>query len=70
MNRTAIPSLTGLDEVVETAADGRTVRRTGAGVWAGSYVSSPSDVPSFSTYGNAVAIARANSARSEAQAGR
>lgn len=68
MNRTAIPSLTGIDEVVETAADGRTVRRTGTGVLAGSYVSSPADVPSFSTYGNAVAIARAHAARPQARA--
>jgi hypothetical protein len=68
MNRTAIPSLTGLDEVVETLPDGRTVRRLGAGVMTGSYVSSPSEVGSFSTYGNSVAIAQVHRARTEAQA--
>jgi hypothetical protein len=68
MNRTAIPSLTGVDEVVETAADGRTVRRIGSGFMSGSYVSSPSDVMSFSTYGNSVAVARAHAGRANAQA--
>lgn len=68
MNRTAIPSLTGQDEIVETMADGRTIRRLGSGVMTGSYVSSPSDVMSFSTYGNSVAVARAHRARAEAQA--
>lgn len=69
MNRTAIPSLTGVDEVVETTADGRMVRRIGGGLMAGSYVSSP-DATSFSTYGNAIAIARANVGRANAQGGR
>lgn len=68
MNRTAIPSLTGQDEIVETVADGRTVRRLGSGVMAGSYASSPSEVMSFSTYGNSVAVAQAHRARAEAQA--
>ncbi|WP_305759367.1 hypothetical protein [Brevundimonas sp.] len=68
MNRTAIPSLTGLDEIVETLPDGRIVRRLGAGVTAGSYVSSPSEVGSFSTYGNSVAVAQVHRARAEAQA--
>jgi len=68
MNRTAIPSLTGQDEIVETLADGRTVRRLGSGVMAGSYASSPSEVMSFSTYGNSVAVAQAHRARAEAQA--
>lgn len=68
MNRTAVPSLTGVDEVVETMPDGRTIRRLGAGLMTGSYVSSPSEVMSFSTYGNSVAIAQVHRARAEAQA--
>lgn len=67
MNRTAVPSLVGQDEIVETMADGRTIRRLGSGVMAGSYVSSPSEVMSFSTYGNSVAIAQIHRARAEAQ---
>jgi hypothetical protein len=59
MNRTVVPSLEGQDEVVETLADGRTVRRLGVGVAAGSYTSSPGDVSGFATYGNTVAVARA-----------
>ena len=68
LNRTAVPSLTGIDEVVETMADGRTIRRLGAGLMTGAYVSSPSEVGSFSTYGNAVAIAQVHRARAAAQA--
>lgn len=68
MNRTVVPSLTGQDEIVETMADGRTIRRLGSGVLTGSYVSSPSEVMSFSTYGNSVAVARTYRARAEAQA--
>ncbi|MGZ9113058.1 MAG: hypothetical protein ACXW3K_00420 [Brevundimonas sp.] len=63
MNRTAIPSLTGVDELVETLADGRTVRRVGAGVMAGSYVSLPGNVTDFVTYGNAAATAEVNETR-------
>lgn len=63
MNRTAVPSLEGLDEVVETMADGRTVRRTGAGVMAGSYTSSPGGVADFATYGNTIAVARTHTER-------
>lgn len=63
MNRTAIPSLTGVDELVETLADGRTVRRVGPGVMAGSYVSLPGSVSDFVTYGNASAIAEVNETR-------
>jgi hypothetical protein len=69
MNRTVIPSLTGIDEIVETETDGRTVRRLGAGVMTGSYISSPSEVASFATYGNAVGVARVNRAREQAQGG-
>jgi hypothetical protein len=63
MNRTAIPSLTGVDELVETLPDGRTVRRGGPGITAGSYVSLPGDVSDFVTYGNASAIAEVNETR-------
>lgn len=68
LNRTAVPSLTGQDEIVETVADGRTIRRLGSGLMTGSYVSSPSEVMSFSTYGNSVAVAQVHRARAEAQA--
>ncbi|MGV8930210.1 MAG: hypothetical protein ACOH1E_10680 [Brevundimonas sp.] len=63
INRTAIPSLTGVDELVETLADGRTVRRGGPGLTAGSYVSLPGNVSDFVTYGNAAAIAEVNETR-------
>ena len=63
MNRTALPSLTGVDELVETLPDGRTVRRVGPGVMAGSYVSLPGNVTDFVTYGNAAAIAEVNETR-------
>ncbi len=63
INRTAIPSLTGVDELVETLASGRTVRRGGPGLTAGSYVSLPANVSDFVTYGNAAAIAEVNETR-------
>jgi hypothetical protein len=63
MNRTAIPSLNGVDELVETLPDGRTVRRIGPGTMAGSYVSLPGNVSDFVTYGNAAAIAEVNETR-------
>lgn len=63
MNWTAIPSLVGVDELVETLPDGRTVRRIGLGVMAGSYVSLPGNVSDFVTYGNAAAIAEVNETR-------
>jgi len=63
MNRTAIPSLTGVDELVESLPDGRTVRRGGPGLTAGSYVSLPGEVSDFVTYGNASAIAEVNETR-------
>lgn len=58
MNRTVIPSFTGQDELLETAADQRTVRRIGAGYAAGSYVCSAPDVTAFATYGNSIAVAK------------
>lgn len=60
MNRTDIPKLDGTDELLETAADDRTVRRIGPGVQAGSYVSSAGNLDQFSTYGNTISVARAN----------
>ena len=58
INRTAIPSLTGEDELLETAADQRTVRRIGKGVETGSYVNSAANVSGFATYGNTIAVAK------------
>lgn len=66
MNRTAVPSLDGVDEVVETLPDGRIIRRIGSGYMAGSYVSAPSNVTSFTSYGNTISIGRENQARIEA----
>ena len=65
MNRTAVPSITGQDELLETMADERTVRRIGLGTAAGSYISSAANVTSFSTYGNAIGVAHSNIARME-----
>jgi len=59
INRTAVPSLTGADELLETTANDRTVRRIGEGVEAGAYVSSAANVTTPATYGNAVAIGKA-----------
>jgi hypothetical protein len=63
MNRPIAPGLAGQDELIETAADDRTVRRLGAGTSAGSYISSAGNVTSFSTYGNTIGIARVHSER-------
>jgi hypothetical protein len=49
----------GTDELLETGADDRTVRRVGTGVEAGSYVSSAANVTDPATYGNAVAVGKA-----------
>jgi hypothetical protein len=65
MNRTVAPSLAGQDELLETAADSRTVRRVGATTAAGSYISSAGNVSSFSTYGNTIGIARVHNERIE-----
>lgn len=58
LQRTTVPSLKGDDELLETAADDRTVRRIGKGVESGAYVSSAANVTDFATYGNTVAIAK------------
>ena len=60
LNYIGIPSVTGKDELVETATNGRTVRRVGAGPAAGSYVSAPGDLTSFTTYGNVTSISKAS----------
>jgi len=65
MNRTVAPSLTGSDELLETTEDSRSVRRVGSGTAAGSYISFGGNVSSFSTYGNAIGIARVHSERIE-----
>lgn len=66
MNQTAVPSLEGVDEVVETMADGRIVTRVGEGLMAGSYVTTPGDATSFSTYGNTAATSESANDRMEA----
>jgi hypothetical protein len=58
LNSTAIPSVTGKDELLITETSGRTVRRVGTGVDAGAYVSAPGDLISFTTYGNATSVAK------------
>lgn len=64
LNRLDVPVFAGSeDELLDTAADYRTVRRVGAGLGAGSYISSAGNVSSFSTYGNAIGVARVNNQR-------
>jgi hypothetical protein len=60
LNYIGIPSVTGKDELVETTTAGRTVRRVGTGPEAGSYVSAPGDLTSFTTYGNVTSISKAS----------
>ena len=60
LNYIGVPSVTGKDELVESTTGGRTVRRVGAGVEAGSYASAPGDLVSFTTYGNATSISKAS----------
>lgn len=62
INRTAIPSINGEDELLETAADQRIVRRIGKGAEAGSYVSSAGDLTQFATYGNVIAVSKSTTA--------
>ncbi len=59
LNRSAVPSLTGTDELLETSANDRTVRRIGSGVMAGSYVASAANVTAAATYGNTAAVGKA-----------
>ena len=58
VNRVALPSMSGTDELLETGARDRTVRRIGGGVATGSYVSSAANVITPATYGNAVAVGK------------
>ena len=59
INRTAIPSVSGTDELLETLPDDRTVRRIGAGIEAGAYASSAANVMMPATYGNTAAVGKA-----------
>lgn len=68
LNNPAVPSLTGKDEIVEQLPDGRTVRMIGGGGLAGSYISSPGGLTTFTTYGNAVQTAQAHRDRMTALA--
>jgi hypothetical protein len=68
LNNPAVPSLTGQDEVVETLADGRTIRMIGQGPLAGSYISTPGGLTTFTTYGNAAQTAKINRDRMTALA--
>jgi hypothetical protein len=61
LNSTTVPTFAGQDQLLETSNDQRTVRRVGAGLDAGSYVCAPGNLTSFTTYGNAIAIAKVNS---------
>jgi len=58
LSSVTIPKFDGQDEVLETLPDQRTVRRIGAQTTSGSYVSSPGNLTSFTTYGNAVSISK------------
>jgi len=62
LNSTKVPDFKGQDQLVETNEQ-RTVRHVGAGIEAGSYVSAPANLTSFTTYGNATAIAKVHSER-------
>ncbi|MBL4869740.1 MAG: hypothetical protein JKX72_02170, partial [Robiginitomaculum sp.] len=48
-NSTEIPDLNGEDKIVHTQPDGRVVKLVGQGTLAGSYVSEPGNVTSFTT---------------------
>lgn len=62
LNSTEIPSLDGEDKIVDTQSNGRVVKLVGQGALAGSYVSEPGNVTSFTTYGNAVNYSKAGRA--------
>lgn len=61
LNYTGVPAVTGKEELVESVTGGRTVRRVGTGPEAGSYVSTPGELTTFTTYGNAASISKASS---------
>lgn len=54
LKSTDVPTLSGSDDIVETTDSGRVVKLVGEGMSAGSYVSEPGNLYSFTTYGNAV----------------
>lgn len=66
INSTAVPSLEGQDQTVETMADGRVVTRVGAGPGAGSYVSTPTTDGLIAGYGNVVSVAQSTRERAQA----
>jgi hypothetical protein len=61
LNYSGVPTVTGKEELVESVAGGRTVRRVGTGPEAGSYVSTPGELTTFTTYGNAASISKSSS---------
>jgi hypothetical protein len=65
LNSTTVPDFKGQDRLAETT-DQRSVRQVGAGIEAGTYVSAPANLTSFTTYGNATAIAKVHSERIDA----
>jgi hypothetical protein len=65
INDPTVPSLTGVDERIETLTGDRTIRRVGNGAEAGTYVSSPGQVAAFVTYGNTVNRSTAGTARTK-----
>ena len=66
LNLAAVPRFDGKDELLETESDQRTVRRIGEGLMAGAYVSTPGNIDSFTTYGNAISIAKVHQDRIDA----
>ena len=56
INSSNVPSLEGVDELVETLEDGRVVRLVGSGFSTGQIISSPGDTGVFPTYGNTTSI--------------
>lgn len=63
LNTTAVPSLTGADEVLEMLEHDRIVRRIGTGVDSGTYVSSTGEFLGNSIFGNAIMISEEQSNR-------
>ena len=59
LNYAVVPQFDGMDELLKTLPDSGTVRRIGAGVEVGTYLSSPGKVAAFTAYGNVFAIAKA-----------
>lgn len=66
LNSPAVPRLDGQDEILETLPDGRVVRLVGFGGGAGSYLSTPGNLTTTTTWGNAIQIAQVNRDRAHA----